>query len=188
MLSLAVVAVLASSGAASAQEVTNPLYPLKVGAVWTYKVSGGTIQVKVEKTEKIGNDECYKLETSAQGKVAATEDVVVKSDGVYRTAVNGLRPDAAVCFLNTKETSWKVNTKVQGQEVTGEFTKKEEDVTVPAGVYKGATLVESKDFKIGGMETSIKMWFVKDIGIVKLEFKLGGQDASLELDKYEAPK
>ena len=191
-LGLAVVSLFLTALSLSAQEKATPLYPLKVGNTWTYKVSGGSIQVKVEKKEKFADKDCYKLETSAQGKVSATEHVVVEDDGVYRTGVNGLKPDAAIKFLQlppTKGAKWSVKTKVQGQEVEGEFVIKEEDVTVPFGNGKySATIVEGANFKIAGMETTIKYWFVKDIGIVKLEFKLGGQDATLELEKFEAGK
>jgi hypothetical protein len=192
LLGLSVVGLLLTGLTINAQEKTTPLYPLKVGNTWTYKVPGGSIQVKVEKKEDFGGEkDAYKLETSAQGKVAATEHVVVKEDGVYRVGVNGLKPDAPIKFLHLppeKGKKWNVNTKVQGQDVTGDFVIKEEDVTVPAGQYKGATLVEGANFKIAGMDTSIKCWFAKDVGIVKLEFKLGGQDATLELEKFEAGK
>lgn len=191
LLGICVVALFISALSIAAEEQANPLYPLKVGNTWTYKVSGGSIQVKVEKKEKFADKDCYKLETSAQGKVSATEHVVAETDGVYRTGVNGLKPDAPIKFLAnppTKDFKWTVNTKVQGQEVSGEFKISEEDVTVAAGMYKGATVVSGPSFKIAGMDTSIKMWFAKDVGLVKLEFKLGGQDASLELEKFEPGK
>lgn len=187
LLGLSVVAILVTGLTINAQEKTTPLYPLKVGNTWTYKVSGGEVQVKVEKKEA----DSYKLETSAQGKVAATENVQVKDDGVYRVGVNGLKPEAPIKFLDLKAKKgdkWPVDTKVQGQEIKGDFVLKEEDVTVPAGTYKGATLVEGVNFKIAGMDTTIKCWYAKDVGIVKLEFKLGGQDATLELTKFEAGK
>lgn len=191
LLGLSVVAIFVSALSLTAQEKSDPLYPLKVGNTWTYKVTGGSIQVKVEKKEKFGNKDCYKLETSAQGKVSATEHVVVEADGVYREGVNGLKPDAPIKFLALpakKDEKWTVNTKVQAQEVSGEFQIKEEDVTVPLGTYKAATVVNGPNFKIAGMDTSIKMWFAKDVGLVKLEFKLGGQDATLELEKFEPGK
>ena len=190
MLALSVVALFLTSPTLRAEE-TTPLYPLKVGAKWTYKVSGGQIEVKVDKKEKFGEEECYKLETSSQGKVSASEYVVVRKDGAYRTGINGLKPDAPIMFLKLpadKGAKWSVKTKVQGQDVEGDYVIHEADVTVPAGTYKGATLVEGNNFKIAGMDTTIKCWYVKDIGIVKLEFKLGGQDATLELEKFEPSK
>lgn len=188
LLGLSVVALFVTSLSLAAQDTSTPLYPLKVGAKWTYKVSGGTVEVKVEKKEKFAEKDCFKLETSSQGKVSATEHVTVEADGVYRVGVNGLKADTPIKFLAipaTKGAKWDVKTKVQGQEVEGSFTIKEEDVTVPLGTYKGATLVEASNFKIAGMESAIKCWFAKDVGIVKLQFKLGGQDAELELEKYE---
>ncbi len=190
-LGLSIVALFVSALSLTAQEKSDPLYPLKIGNTWTYKVSGGSIQVKVEKKERFAEKDCYKLETSAQGKVSATEHVVVEADGVYRTGVNGLKPDAPIKFLAlpaTKGAKWNVNTKVQAQEVSGDFQITEQDVTVPAGTYKGATVVEGPNFKIAGMDTAIKMWFAKEVGLVKLEFKLGGQDATLELEKFEPGK
>ena len=191
MLGLSLVAVLMSAFTLAAQEKTTPLYPLKVGNKWTYKVSGGSIEVSVEKKEKFADEDCYKLETKSQGKVSAYEHVVVKSEGAFRTGVNGQKPDAPIMFLKlpaTKGEKWDVKTKVQGQDVEGGFVIKEEDVTVPAGTYKGSTLVEGASFKINGIETTLKVWFAKDVGIVKLEFKLGGQDATLELEKFEPGK
>ena len=195
MLGLSLAALFLTSLMAAAEE-TTPYYPLKVGSKWTYKVTGGSIEVKVEKKETVGNEETYRLETTSQGKISATENVVVRGGdkdaaGVYRVAVNSLKPDQAIRFLAlppTKGTKWDVKTKVSGQEVDGTFVIKEEDVAVKFGSFKGAILVEGTNFKIANQETTIKCWFVKDVGIVKLEFKLGGQDATLELETYEAGK
>ena len=191
LLGMTLVGMLFTSLAFAADEKTTPLYPLKVGNKWTYKVAGGQVEVKVEKKEKFGDEESYKLETSSQGKVSASEHVVVKDDGVYRTGVNGLKPDAPIKFLSVpakKGDKWEVKTKVQGQDVEGAYVISEADVTVPFGTFKGATLVEGANFKIANMDTSIRCWYAKDVGIVKLEFKLGGQDATLELEKFEAGK
>jgi len=175
----------------NAQEKTTPLYPLKVGSKWTYKAPGGTVEVKVEKKEMIGAIETYRLETSSQGKVSASENVYVTDEGVFRAAVNGLKPDSAIKFLAlpaTKGLKWDVRTKVQGQDVEGSYVIKEEDVKVPAGTFAGATLVDGVNFKIASLDTTVKCWYAKDVGLVKMEFKLGGQDAVLELEKYEAGK
>ncbi len=169
---------------------SGEFYPLKKDNTWTYEVSGGEITVKCVGMEKIGDVECYKLETTANGKVSATEHVKVMKDGIYRYAVNGVKPDMPIKFLALPaedKVAWSIDTKVQGQPITGNFTIKKEDVTVGGTNYK-ATLVESNNLKIGGMETSIKQWFAPDVGIVKLDFKLGGQDAELKLKKFEPGK
>jgi len=191
MLVLSIVALFLTGATLTADEKTTPLYPLKVGAKWTYQVTGGSIEVKVEKKEKVGEDDTYRLETSSQGKISATENVIVKDDGVYRVTVNGLKPTDPIKFLAlppTKGANWTVKSSVSGQDIEGKFTIKEEDVNVPFGTFKGATLVEGSAFKIAGEETSIKCWFVKDVGIVQVEFKLRGQDATWKLEKYEAGK
>jgi len=185
------VLLLAGESAFAQEEVTNPLYPLKVGSKWTYKVPGGQVEVICTKKEKICDMETYRLETQSQGKVSASENVFVTDKGVFRAAVNGLKPESPIMFLNnpaTKGSNWPVKTKVQGQDVEGTFTVKEEDVTVPKGKFTGATLIDGSSFKIASLDTSVKAWFVKDIGIVKLEFKLGGQDAVYELENYEPGK
>src|SRR5258708_36208667 len=99
MFSLSVVGLFVSAVGISAQEKSTPLYPLKMRNTWTYNVAGGKIQVKVDKKVNCGNEDCYLLETSAQGKVSATEHVVVKEDGVYRVGVNGLKADTPIKFL-----------------------------------------------------------------------------------------
>jgi len=188
LFGIALVALIAGPISLMAQEASSPLYPLKVGNKWTYKAPGGNVEVRVDKKEKVGDEEAYKLVTSLQGKESASEHVVVRADGVYRVSVNGLKPDQAILILPipaTKGKKWDVKTKVQGQEVEGTNTIHEVDVTVPAGTYKGATLVDGPNFKIAGLDTTVRVWFAKDVGIVKLEFKLGGQDAVLELQSFE---
>ncbi|MCE9530648.1 MAG: hypothetical protein K8T89_05890 [Planctomycetes bacterium] len=191
ILGLSLLALFLAAHTSMAQEKTTPLYPLKVGNKWTYKVSGGTIEVKVEKKEKFAEEDSYKLETSAAGKVSGSENVVVRDDGVFRLGVNGMKSDPAVKFLAipaTKNYKWDVKAKVDKQEIEGTYVIKTEDVTVPLGTYKEATLVEATNFKVAGMDSTIKCWFVKDIGIVKLEFKLMGQEATFELEKFEQGK
>jgi hypothetical protein len=42
--------------------------------------------------------------------------------------------------------------------------------------------------QVGSTTSDIEYWFAKDVGIVKLRFTLGSQDATLELEKYEPGK
>lgn len=175
----------------AAAPTAHPYYPLKVGTEWTYKVQGGPIKVKVVAAEKTtGGASGFKLETSAASKVSATEVVGVTAEGVQRFNVNGLTPEAPILFLpidleKTKE--WSIDTKVQGQTLKGTFKIDKEKVTVPLGTYE-TIHVKGADMAIGNAKTTIEYWFAKDVGIVKLKFSLGSQDATLELEAYTAGK
>ena len=48
LLGLSVVAFFLTGLTLAAQEKTTPLYPLKVGNTWTYKVSGGEVSGTIE--------------------------------------------------------------------------------------------------------------------------------------------
>jgi hypothetical protein len=188
-----VLAVLTVAIAVPAQEqpTAHPYYPLKTGAEWKYKVQGGPITVKVTGTEKVGMVNGFKLETSANNKVSATETVAITAEGVKRFNVNGLNPEAPILFLpadpmSTKE--WSVDTKVAGQTIKGTFKANVEKVTVPLATYDNAVHVKGADMEIGATKTTVEYRFVKDIGIVKLKFTLGSQDATLELESYSAGK
>jgi hypothetical protein len=190
---LSVFAVLTLAMPIPAQEgsETHPFYPLKLGAEWTYKVQGGPIKVRVASAEKVsGGANGYKLETSAGNKVSASETVAVTKDGVQRYNVNGLNPTTPILFLPkdpdaTKE--WTIDTEVSNQKIKGTFRTSKEKVTVPAGTYE-TVHVTGKDMTIGATTTTVEYWFAKDVGIVKLKFTLGNQDATLELESYNAGK
>src|SRR5947209_10767141 len=136
----------------SAQETgkDSPYYPLKKDTTWTYKVMGNSIVMKVTGSDKDGT----KVETIVNGKAIASEHIIVKDDGVYRTQINGQKPDAPVRFLKLPPKageSWEVDTKIQGQAIKGKFETSNEEVTVTAGKYK-TLKVEGKDFDIAGMK------------------------------------
>jgi len=174
----------------TAAPATHPYYPIKTGSEWTYKVQGGPIKVKVAGPEKVGPISGFKLETSAGNKVSATETVAVTPEGVKRLNVNGLTPEAPILFLPADPNvnkSWDVDTKVSGQAIKGKFTASTEKVTVPAGTYD-AIHVKGSEMQIGTTTTTVEYWFAKDVGIVKLRFNLGSQDATLELESYTAGK
>jgi hypothetical protein len=59
-----------------------------------------------------------------------------------------------------------------------------EKVTTPAGEFE-TVLVESAGLTIAGTETTVRMWFAKDRGMVKAEFVIaGGESVLLELAKF----
>jgi len=135
--------------------------------------------------EKVKDATAYKLQTTAGGKVSATEVVGVTKDGIVRYNVNGTAPEAPILILKhdaKKGDSWTVETKVGGQTIKGTFTVKDEKVEVPAGKYDTLHVV-GKDMEIGTSKTTVEYWFAKDVGIVKLKFSLGSQEAVLELEK-----
>jgi hypothetical protein len=190
---LSVLAVLIVGMSLSAQDpapATNSYYPIKTGSEWTYKVQGGPIKMKISGTEKVGSATGYKIEVTAGSKVSATEVVGVTKDGVVRYKVNDAAADPPILFLPadpeaTKE--WPVNSKAGGQDLKGTFRASKEKVTVPAGTYD-TIHVKGTGMQVGTTTSDIDYWFAKDVGIVKLRFTLGTQDATLELEKYEPGK
>jgi hypothetical protein len=186
---------------AFAQDPTkeSPYFPLKKGTTWTYKrillrkAEGTPITVQVTDSDKdgtrlgtFGKDR----ENKDKDKLLASETVVVTDDGVYRTAINGIKPDAPVCFLKLpakKGDKWDVDTKIEGQVVKGTFTTDEEEVTVPAGKYK-TIKVEAKDFNIGGTQATIVCWYAEKVGIVKRSYRVGKREFVHELEKFAEGK
>ena len=191
---LSVLAVMIVGVTLSAQETaaptTHPYYPIKVGSEWTYKVQGGPIKMKITGTEKVGQATGYKIEVTAGSKVSATEVIGVTKDGVVRYKVNDAAADTPILFLPTDPEAtkeWKIDTKGGGQPLAGTFRASKEKVTVPAGTYD-TIHVKGTGMTVGNTTSDIDYWFAKDVGIVKLRFTLGSQDATLELEKYEPGK
>src|SRR5262245_54891312 len=188
-----VVAVLAAGITLWAQEAAptaHPYYPLKVGNEWTYKVTGGPIKMKVTGTEKTAAGNGYKIEVTAGNKVSASETVGITPEGVFRYNVNGVAAEKPILILPmdpdapTVKDGWTVDTKGGGQPLKGTFKTIREKVTVPAGTYD-TVRVKGTDMTVGTTTSNIDVWFAKDVGIVKLKFTLGTQDATLELEKFE---
>jgi hypothetical protein len=174
----------------TAAPATNPYYPIKTGSEWTYKVQGGPIKMKITGTEKVGQATGYKIEVTAGNKVSATEVVGVTKDGVVRYKVNDVAADTPILFLPTDPEAtkdWKIDTKAGGQKLEGTFKASKEKITVPAGTYD-TIHVKGTGMQVGNTTSDIDYWFAKDVGIVKLRFTLGSQDATLELEKYEPGK
>jgi len=178
----------------SAQETaaptTHPYYPIKVLSEWTYKVQGGPIKMKVTGPEKVGAINGFKIEVTAGNKVSATEVVAITKDGVVRLSVNNVAADTPILFLPTDPDAtkeWTVDTKGGNQTLKGKFTASKEKVTVPAGTYD-TIHVKGADMTVGSTSSNIDYWFAKDMGIVKLKFTLGSQEAVLELESYTAGK
>lgn len=190
-LAVGAVAVLAASTALAqnqAQTTVSEYFPLKPNSKWVYKVGEATIEVKVSGTEKDG----VKLDTVVNGKPVASEVVEVKADGVYRTKINATAIEPPVKFFAfkdgkpaPKDTTWKIDSKIQQQTVKGTFTVKDDKVKVPAAPDGIDTVVvDGSDFEIAGAKTAVKYWFAAGKGVVKLQYSIGGNDAVLELKEY----
>lgn len=176
---------------AAAAAPTGEYFPMKAGAKWVYKVGEALVTVKIASSDKDGT----KVETEVNGKVVASELLVVTPEGIVRTKINNSPITPPVMILKTtagkavKGDKWKVESTVQGQAVKGEFTTKDdkESVTVPAGKFD-AVVVEGGEFDIAGTKTAIKYYFVAGKGIVKQSYSIQGNEAVLELKEYTEGK
>ena len=175
---------------------SSDYYPLVKGSKWTYTM--GTTEVVVEVESIDAKDGSAKLVTKHQGKPVASETILVKADGIYRTKINDTAIDGAgIKILGlkdgkpTKGEKWAIAAKVQQSEVKGEFETKELEAVIksPAGADLKAVFVEGPKFTIAGTETAVKYYFVPKQGIVQLSYTIGGtESAPLQLKSYELAK
>ena len=185
-------AVVLTASTVLAQPPTSEYFPLKDKAKWVYKVGDQTVEVEVVGKEKVGNDDAIKVVTKVGGKEQAVELYQVKADGVYRLKVKDEKIEPPVKVLATpakKDTSWKIDSKVGAQTVKGEFKVKDdkEKVKVPAGEFD-TIHVEGTDLDVAGAKTTVKLWFAKDKGVVKLVYVIQGTESVLELKEYTEGK
>jgi hypothetical protein len=187
-------AVILFAGAALAQPAKDAdgYFPIKPNTKWIYKVGDQTVEVKVVGKESYNGEECTKIETWVGGKAVASELYSIKADGVYRVKVKDDKIDPAIKVLplpiGKNGDAWKFSSKVGTQSVAGEFKIKDikEKVKVPAGEFE-AVAVEGNELDVAGTKTTVRLWFVKDKGIVKLSYKIAESDSVLELTKVEIP-
>ena len=69
---------------AAAAAPTGEYFPMKAGAKWVYKVGEALVTVKIASSDKDGT----KVETEVNGKVVASELLVVTPEGIVRTKIN----------------------------------------------------------------------------------------------------
>jgi len=189
---LSLVSLMSLTCAVAAQDAGSEWYPLKAGTKWTYKVTGSDrpMTMRVGAVEKVGEVMCQKLESVVDDKVVASEHVTVDKDGIFRHSLNGLRPATPTKFLQLPVKAgdkWPIDTKIKEQVVKGDFVVAEEKAQKVGGKDYDTF---SSDFNgtIDGKATSVKYWFAKDVGMVKLKIVMDGQETLLELEKYEAGK
>jgi hypothetical protein len=178
------------ASSAFAQPRGTDYFPLNKGAKWTYKVADNDVEVFVAGVERVGDEDCVRLDTRVGTVTKTTELFAVRADGVYRVKVknDAIVPPVKVLPIPAKAgDAWELNSKIGLQSVKGTFTVKSdrEKVKVPAGEFD-AVLVEAVDLDIAGAKTTVRIWFAKGRGIVKEEFVLqGGEAVILELAKFE---
>jgi hypothetical protein len=192
MIRLAIGATVLLVGEVALAQTGNEYFPLKLKTKWTYKVTDQTVEVMVAGTEKFNNEDCAKIDTLVNGKVVASELYAVRADGIYRVKVKDDKIDPPVKVLMIpakKDLEWEIKSKVGNQMVSGKFKIKDmsDKVVTPAGSFD-AILVEGVDLDVAGQKTTIKTWFAKGTGVVKLSYKIQDAESILELTKYEEGK
>ena len=188
----AAVVLATTSVLAQAPATGDTYYPLKAKTKWVYKVGDQTVEVEVVGTEKYKNEDATRVVTKVGGKEVASELYQTKADGIYRLKVkeDAIEPAVKVLALPVKkDATWKVDSKVGNQTVKGEFKIKndKDEVNVPAGKFD-AVLVEGADLDVAGTKTTVRQWFAKDKGIVKLVYVIQGTESVLELKEYTEGK
>ena len=83
--------------------------------------------------------------------------------------------------------SWKIESKIQSKIVQLEYVPEQVEIKVPAGKF-AAVRLKTNNFNVDGEKMEATVWFVKEIGMVKLEMKVNGVPFTLELEKFEAGK
>jgi hypothetical protein len=166
-------------------------YPLKVGNVWTYSVTGADdkFTIKAAREEKVGNQPCIVLEATVKGNVVATEHVARLKDGLYRFKFNGATVEPPLCFckLPAKEgQKWKHDFKVGTDNATVEFASAIEEVKVPAGKHEA--VVVRGAVKEGANEVTLRSYYAPKVGMVKQEIDLGKMQVVLKLEKFDPAK
>lgn len=177
--------------AAPAQDADKPLYPLQIGTKWTYQVArqDERFVVTAAKEEKVGEQNCVKLEARLKGQVVVTEHVAVLPDGIYRFKFNDAAIEPALCFCKPaakKGEKWEVKFATGGKNGTAKFEQSEEAVEVPFGKFK-AVVVRGEVIE---NEVTIKttVWFAPGCGMVRQVIEIGEQPPIvLELENMETP-
>lgn len=174
----------AAAGAAQPPAAASNFFPSKKGTKWVYKVSENAIEVVA--------DAGGVLDTMVSGKKVASETIEAKADGIYRTKVNNvaIEPPVKIMALPAdKDANWKVDSKLNGQAIKGEFKQKgaKEKTKVAAGEFD-CVVVDGPDFEIAGAKCGIKYWFADGKYVVKMVYNIAGNEALLELKEFAEAK
>lgn len=171
-------------------------FPLAPGYWWTYKnvEKGWEFTIKVVGIEKIGNANCYKLETtSADGKTSFIDYYSKDTGKVLMVRQEFVGAKMTVDYKPIREFlhnplklndswNWKgkgmMDVDIDDTVTVLEMTKAD----VPAGKFSAAKVV-SKVIQ-GGSETNKTYWYAPDVGLVKSFTDTGSVKSTMELVKY----
>jgi hypothetical protein len=177
--------------AADEKTPTTPYYPLAVGDTWSYRAGDNRFQLKVTEISKEGR---ATVELQVAGKKVSWEQVGVTKDAVVRYTFEGKEAKPPIEFLKfppKPDVSWPIKSDVLDGKggklpVEGTFKAgKEEEVKVPAGVYKAAVVSGEKIKANGVMVTRLTYYFAEKVGMVKQVIELEGNKVTIELEKFE---
>ncbi len=195
------VALMACVSSVLAQKKPPPDYfPMAQGFWWKYKMveQGGEFTIKVTGTEKIGDTNCFKLDTSGKDDKLFFTEYYSKTPGkvmwlreVYAANNNIVNFDPARTLIHNplvKADSWEWKGKgMMDVEIEEKATvEKFEEVTVPAGKFSCAV------FKMttiqGGAETKKTYWYAPNVGMVKSLMETTAGNRNAVLVKYNLKK
>src|SRR5438105_11128762 len=79
------------------------LFPLTIGNVWTYRVSGqdDRFVVRAVRQEMVGDQTCVLLEASIKDRVVGTEHVAFLKNGLHRFREDKEDISPSLCVLRT---------------------------------------------------------------------------------------
>lgn len=164
----------------------SQLFSTAVGSQWVYEAGPMELTEKIAAVEVVGGENCVRVDTFYNGKVLASEHLAVRPDGLYRVAIAGKLVEPPLCFLKYPAATgerWNVNSRIEGQEISGEFTLGESRLKIPAGEFQ-AISSSGKNFRSEGTSLEFTYYFVPGIGKVKQIVSLNGKVAELSLKEY----
>jgi hypothetical protein len=169
-----------------AADKNGAIYPLQVGNRWTYLSGELEIVEEVTGIETVGKEECARVETQVNGRVVTHELITVRADGIYRVSVGDDLIEPPLCFLKYPSQSgsaWSVASKVNGMEISGEFSPGTAVVEVPAGKYRTITS-QGDHFQTQGQELQFTYYFAPGVGKVRQLIGANGKTMELQLKEF----
>lgn len=181
-----------------AADPPNPgeeLFPLAIGNTWTYRVQpfnqpfqDDRFVVRVAGKEMVGDHTCFVLEGKLRDRVAATEHVAFTKNGLTRLRADSadISPPVMVLRFPAAPKGPEVEFQLGERRATARFTQTTapSTVVVPAGRYRGTTMVVGE---LGGeIGTRVKtvVWYAAGVGMVKQQIEEGKRNTILELEKF----